>query len=94
VVGKLQAAPDIDKLRTEFSPLSDEIGVLVKTFGLGNAGHVYELHCPMAFQGRGATWYQADDQVKNPYFGSSMLKCADRVEEIRGPGPSSTPGPK
>ncbi len=59
------------------------MGVLVKTFGLGDIGPVYELHCPMAFQGRGAIWYQNNDQTRNPYFGSTMLKCADRVDEIR-----------
>jgi hypothetical protein len=36
----------------------------------------------MAFQGKGAIWYQDSDQVRNPYFGSTMLKCADRVEQI------------
>jgi Cu(I)/Ag(I) efflux system membrane fusion protein len=27
----------------------------------------------MAFENRGATWLQADDTVRNPYFGASML---------------------
>ena len=27
---------------------------------------------------------QSDDQSRNPYFGSTMLKCADRVELIAG----------
>jgi len=36
----------------------------------------------MAFGGRGAVWYQDNDKTLNPYFGSKMLKCADRVEEI------------
>ena len=52
------------------------------TFGFGQPVPVYELHCPMAFQGKGAMWYQDNDQTKNPYYGSTMLKCADRVERI------------
>ena len=36
----------------------------------------------MAFQGAGAVWYQANDQVRNPYYGSTMLECADRVEQV------------
>ncbi len=36
----------------------------------------------MAFEGRGAIWYQAGEDVRNPYFGSTMLKCADRVEKV------------
>ncbi len=78
----MQAAEDIKALRTEFKPLSEEIGVLAKTFGFGQRLPVYELHCPMAFDGNGATWYQDNDDTKNPYFGSTMLKCADRVERV------------
>ena len=78
----VQAAKDIKTLRTEFKPLSEEIGVLAKAFGFGKPLAVYELHCPMAFEGKGATWYQGNDQPRNPYYGSTMLKCADRVEQI------------
>jgi hypothetical protein len=83
IVAKLNSAQDITSLRAEFEPLSEEIGVLAKTFGFGPAAPIYELHCPMAFEGRGGVWYQNTDQVRNPYFGATMLKCADRVEELR-----------
>lgn len=79
---KLENAQDIEAMRTEFASLSQEIGTLARTFGFGEAGPIYELHCPMAFQGKGAVWYQASDEVRNPYFGSAMLTCADRVERI------------
>ncbi|MHC4398943.1 MAG: efflux RND transporter periplasmic adaptor subunit [Planctomycetota bacterium] len=82
LIDALRKAQDISAMRTEFLPLSQEIGVLAKSFGFGEASPVYELHCPMAFQNRGAVWYQDNDQVRNPYYGSTMLKCADRVEEI------------
>ena len=36
----------------------------------------------MAFGNKGAIWLQKDDQTRNPYFGSTMLKCADRVEKV------------
>lgn len=86
----LQTARDIDDFRTEFKPLSEEVGVLAKTFGFGDAVPVYELHCPMAFQGSGAVWYQDTDEVRNPYYGSTMLKCADRVERIAHEAPAGT----
>lgn len=83
LIADLKAAADIKSLRLEFAPLSDEIGVLAKGFGFGRAaGPIYELHCPMAMQGRGAIWFQDDDQTENPYFGATMLKCADRVEQL------------
>lgn len=82
LIANLDGASDIQAMRTAFKPLSEQIGVLARTFGFGEADPVYELHCPMAFGGQGAVWYQADDQVRNPYYGASMLKCADRVERI------------
>ncbi len=82
LIENLKSASDIKAMRTAFKPLSEEVGVLAKSFGFGEAGPVFELHCPMAFQGQGAVWYQSDDQVRNPYYGASMLKCADRVDQV------------
>jgi Cu(I)/Ag(I) efflux system membrane fusion protein len=84
VLQTLQQASDITAMRASFSQLSDELGVLINTFGVGNVGPVYRLHCPMAFEGRGAIWFQDNDQTRNPYYGATMLKCADEVEEIKG----------
>lgn len=89
LIDSLRDAKDIKAMRAEFKPLSEEIGVLAKAFGFGEAGPIYELHCPMAFQGKGAVWYQSDRETKNPYFGSTMLKCADRVDELRVESPES-----
>lgn len=88
LIDSLRQAQEIKRMRTEFKPLSEEVGVLAKSFGFGEAGPIYELHCPMAFQGKGAVWYQNNDQVRNPYYGSTMLKCADRVEKIVHDEPS------
>ena len=69
-------------MREAFTLLSEEILVVIKTFEVGNNRPLYELHCPMAFKGRGAIWLQTNDQIRNPYFGATMLKCADRVNLI------------
>jgi len=82
VIAQLERADDIQRLREHFRPLSEEIGVLAKAFGFGEAGPIYELHCPMAFDGQGAIWYQDDEEVRNPYYGATMLQCADRVEKV------------
>ena len=89
-VDTLKKAEDIQAIRKDFRPLSEEIGVLAKAFGFGEAGSIYELHCPMAFEGQGAIWYQADEEVRNPYFGATMLKCADRVERVVHDGPAAS----
>ncbi|MHB8860853.1 MAG: efflux RND transporter periplasmic adaptor subunit [Pirellulaceae bacterium] len=91
LVDQLKRVEDIQALREKFRPLSDEIGVLAKAFGFGAAGPVYELHCPMAFEGQGAVWYQADQEVRNPYYGATMLKCADRVQQVIHDEPAVAP---
>lgn len=84
IVHTLRQASDINALRAGFSQLSDELGVLIHTFGVGNVGPIYRLHCPMAFEGRGAIWFQDNNQTRNPYYGATMLKCADEVERMDG----------
>lgn len=90
VLKAMEKAEDIERLRAAFSLLSDEIGVLLKSFGVGDVGPIYQLHCPMAFEGRGAMWFQDNDQTRNPYYGSTMLKCADLVKRIDVEQPDGT----
>jgi len=75
---------DIERIRHGFALLSDEMAALIVIFNLDELGPVYQHHCPMAFNDRGAAWLQADDDTRNPYFGASMLKCADWVEPLLG----------
>ncbi len=78
----MQAAPDLKALRVAFAAFSEEVGVFAKSFGFGQVGEVYELHCPMALGGQGAIWFQNHDETKNPYYGTAMLGCSDRVELV------------
>lgn len=82
IADQFALARDLKSVRNSFALLSQEVLLLVKTFSLAQHEPIYELHCPMAFQGRGAIWLQRSTQVQNPYFGASMLKCADRVTLI------------
>ncbi len=82
ILASVKKSKGIKELRQAFKPLSEEIGVLAQAFGFGPGVTVVEVHCPMAFGGQGAVWYQADEEVMNPYYGAKMLKCADRVEPI------------
>jgi len=56
--------------------------MIEQAFGTGRTKPVFELHCPMAFKGLGASWFQNDDKTRNPYFGKSMLKCADSARQL------------
>ena len=80
----LYEAEDIKAMREHFESLSSVMQALAMTFGFEPEQQVYLLHCPMAFNNKGAIWLQQDDQTRNPYFGATMLKCADRKELIAG----------
>lgn len=87
IVDRLTKAEDITALRSAFALLSDELLTLQRTFGIAKSEQLFEMHCPMAFEGRGATWIQADSAVRNPYYGATMLKCADRVAPLSPSSP-------
>ncbi|PKP34687.1 MAG: hypothetical protein CVT98_10650 [Bacteroidetes bacterium HGW-Bacteroidetes-15] len=44
---------------------------------------IYVQHCPMADNNKGADWLSSEKEIKNPYFGSSMLKCGEVTKEIK-----------
>ena len=80
---QVEQGGDLASIREGFDAWSAAMPAVITSFGLpAQAGRVYRLHCPMAFEGRGAVWLQADEQVKNPYFGASMLTCADDVAPL------------
>ncbi len=82
IIARLQKANDLEAIRNGFALLSEQMLSLQRMFGLPTDAALYELHCPMAFDGRGASWIQSDAAVRNPYYGASMLKCADKVEKL------------
>lgn len=79
--GKLAAAPDLDGQRQVFSTLSNEMATLVKG-GQLSMGALYLEFCPMANKNAGAYWLSNEKEIKNPYFGSEMLKCGSVKETI------------
>ena len=78
----IQDAADIDAARKTFEMLSNELIAVVGQFGIPESQQLYRIHCPMAFNNKGADWLQADKEIRNPYFGASMLKCGEVTEEI------------
>lgn len=77
---RLASASSFDAARAALEPLSNAMVVVLQAFGSGDAGAVRKAHCPMAFDDRGADWLQVGDEVANPYFGASMLRCGDLEE--------------
>ncbi|NIA15216.1 MAG: DUF3347 domain-containing protein, partial [Nitrospiraceae bacterium] len=75
-------ADSIESAREALAPLSEALWSAAKAFGIKSDQAVYQAHCPMAFDGQGAKWLQADTTVRNPYFGASMLSCGSIVGKL------------
>ncbi len=70
---------DVDTQREQFVALSASMIVLAKATKPGKA---YVQFCPMAAEGKGASWLSDKKEVRNPYYGDKMLKCGWVKEEI------------
>jgi hypothetical protein len=74
-------ASKIEHQREHFSMMSEDVYDLAKAFGSGIP--LYHIHCSMYNEGKGAMWLSESGQIKNPYYGSKMIKCGDVMEKIK-----------
>ena len=82
ILAKAAKTKEIKLLRESFYLLSQHLIKVAKRFGSTGEKPFYILHCPMAFDNRGADWLQHNDQTRNPYFVQMMLQCGGVTEVI------------
>jgi hypothetical protein len=68
---------DIKKQREHFANLSNNMATLAKSVKLGTQP-IYQAYCPM----KKANWLSSEKEIKNPYYGSTMLTCGSVVDTI------------
>lgn len=68
---KLGAAKDIAAARTAFGELSTAITTYAEKTNSGFGAGVRLAYCPMADK----PWLTKDKEIRNPYYGKSMLTC-------------------
>ena len=69
---------DIKHQREHFKVLSKDVTDMVAI--TGTQVKLYEQFCPM-YDG-GTAWLSTKEEVRNPYYGSQMLKCGKVQREI------------
>jgi hypothetical protein len=79
------AVPDIDTARLAFSKMSMGLITYLKQHP-GERADLEVVHCPMAFNNKGAFWVQRAGDINNPYHGMMMLHCGDKVAWDKAPG--------
>ena len=67
--------------RDHFDSLSLNVYDLIKVSKLES--QTFYQFCPMANDGKGATWLSKENVIKNPYYGSMMLNCGKVTETIK-----------
>lgn len=70
--------------REHFELLSNNMVDLVKA--MGSSQTLHRDFCPMYNNKKGAYWLSETKEIKNPYYGSEMLKCGEVKEEIKAKG--------
>ena len=75
--GKISSTKDLKKQREYFVDLSSNMASVAKSLKLGNQP-IYLQYCPM----KKATWLSSEKQIRNPYYGSSMLTCGEVTETL------------
>lgn len=79
---RLHKADSLKKQRESFSPLSGAVETLIKGVSSINMPNLRKAYCPMAFDNKGGYWIQQGDEIRNSYFGSSMLRCGEITEKL------------
>ncbi len=74
---KIAESRSIDTQRESFDNLSKNMISLTSKFKLSDDS-VFVQYCPMAE----ASWLSSEKEIRNPYYGSSMLKCGSVKSEI------------
>lgn len=80
----IASAKDIAAARDAFKRLSESMIAQVESHGSEIAA--YKMYCPMAFKNKGAAWLQDSEELRNPYYGASMLTCGMQQDSY---GPAS-----
>lgn len=75
---KIADSRSIETQREAFNNLSNNMISLTKSFKLADKS-VFVQYCPMAK----ASWLSSEQEIRNPYYGKSMLTCGSVKSEIK-----------
>ena len=76
--GKISESKDIKKQREYFANFSTNMAAVARAVKLSDEP-VYYTYCPM----KKAYWLSNEKEIKNPYYGSSMLTCGQVTETLQ-----------
>ena len=75
---KIADSRSIETQRESFNGLSQNMISMTKNFKLSDKS-VFVQYCPMAE----ASWLSAEKEIRNPYYGKSMLTCGSVKSQLK-----------
>jgi hypothetical protein len=69
----VEEAADLKTARAAFARLSEAVIAAASARGWKDLGDVKLAYCPMV----NGSWLQREQQIRNPYYGASMLTCGE-----------------
>jgi hypothetical protein len=75
----LSDQPDIKAARRDFAYFSTAVADLARENHLHHTEGFHIYQCPMAPGIGTGRWMQRSGELKNPFYGSSMLRCGDEI---------------
>jgi Cu(I)/Ag(I) efflux system membrane fusion protein len=73
------AGAELPEARTAFKAVSTGMIEYLRAHPDEQAGLTI-VHCPMTFEGKGALWVQRQGKIQNPYEGSRMPTCGEKLD--------------
>lgn len=81
---------DLAEARQAFKPISHAVVTLATQVRSKDVKNPFShFYCPMV-PGGGGNWLQSGGELLNPFFGSEMLRCGERVQEFPALGKPAT----
>ncbi len=71
---------ELDEIRADFSNISDLLIILTEDLSF-HSKKLFKSYCSMAFTDKGGYWLSEFEEIANPYYGESMLRCGT-VEKV------------
>jgi Cu(I)/Ag(I) efflux system membrane fusion protein len=80
-IKQISSSDDLEVQRKTFSVFNESFYKVVKAFGLMGKT-VYYQFCPMMNNNKGAYWLSETKDIRNPYYGDTMLTCGETRETL------------
>jgi len=82
---------DLGSAQGAFAPFSTAVADLARANHIHHREGLHLFECPMAPDVGTGRWLQRDAEIRNPFFGASMLMCGEELDVVPAGGGAAAP---